>query len=139
MRETDENGKEKIRYLCAENRFRDSDKFHKFTNNATFFMTEANAKKEGIDLKLIEMLLAFSHFTYQESNGYLMIVDLQGVINCNEDGSNNLILTDPSIHSKNLLRFGKTNFGEKGMKNFFDEHRCNYFCKLLGFAFDNAK
>uniref|UniRef100_A0AC34FKG4 Alpha-type protein kinase domain-containing protein n=1 Tax=Panagrolaimus sp. ES5 TaxID=591445 RepID=A0AC34FKG4_9BILA len=140
MRENDENGKEKIRYLCAENRFCDNEKFYKFTNNATFFMTESNAKKNGIDLKLIEMLLAFSHFTYQESNGYLMIVDLQGVINQNEDGTKKLVLTDPSIHCKNLLRFGKTNFGEKGMKNFFDQHRCNSFCKLLGHAFkDNTK
>uniref|UniRef100_A0A914PXJ8 Alpha-type protein kinase domain-containing protein n=1 Tax=Panagrolaimus davidi TaxID=227884 RepID=A0A914PXJ8_9BILA len=139
IREKDENGKEKIRYMCAENRFRDNDKFQKFTNNATFFMTEANAKKDGINLKYIEMLLAFSHFTYQESNGYLMIVDLQGVINHNENGSKKFILTDPSIHCKNLLRFGKTNFGENGMKTFFEQHQCNSYCQKLGFAFDNKK
>ena len=61
-----------------------------------------------------------------------MVVDLQGVIHTDAEGHKSIVLTDPAIHCKDSLRFGKTNFGEKGMKAFFDRHDCNEICRKLG-------
>lgn len=83
---------------------------------------------------------AFSHFTYQKSTGAFMVVDLQGVFSINRDGTKLYQLTDPVIHkhSKKKNRrtrkwsFGRTDRGEKGMKAFFETHKCTDACKLLG-------
>jgi len=70
---------------------------------------------------------AFSHFTYEYSMGLMMVVDIQGVIQENE-----LIITDPAIHSYVLKdRFGETNHGKIGMMRFFKTHKCNDYCKKL--------
>ena len=66
---------------------------------------------------------AFSHFSYQYTQGYLMIVDLQGV------GG---ILTDPQIHCLNKDKFGIGNLGYVGFIRFFLSHNCNKYCKALG-------
>lgn len=54
---------------------------------------------------------AFSHFSYWRSGGRLMVVDLQGSLQCNED-TVEFLLTDPAIHKRcgysNLRHF---NFG----------------------------
>lgn len=65
---------------------------------------------------------AFSHFSWQITRGYLMIVDLQGVGN---------ILTDPQIHCVNTKKFGKGNLGYVGIMKFFMSHICNSYCKHL--------
>lgn len=65
---------------------------------------------------------ALSHFSWQFTKGYLMIVDLQG-------GS--AVLTDPQIHCINLKRFGAGNQGFLGMNKFFMTHFCNEYCKKL--------
>lgn len=65
---------------------------------------------------------AFSHFSWQITRGYLMIVDLQGVGN---------ILTDPQIHCMDPKKFGKGNLGYVGMMKFFMSHICNSYCKHL--------
>ena len=41
--------------------------------------------------------------------------DIQGV----KSGSK-LILTDPAIHCKNVLKFGNTNLGVRGIKKFLN-------------------
>jgi len=70
---------------------------------------------------------AFSHFTYEYSMGLMMVVDIQGVTQENE-----LIITDPAIHSYVLKdRFGETNHGKIGMIRFFETHTCNDYCKKL--------
>jgi hypothetical protein len=56
-----------------------------------------------------------------------MVVDLQGIIS-----GGTIELTDPAIHSTDLLRFGRTNLGEKGMSGFFSRHRCTEVCKNMG-------
>ena len=67
---------------------------------------------------------AFSHFTFERSQGELMVCDLQGVDN---------ILTDPAIHTRDPSRFvlSDTNLSEDGFKLFFSSHRCNTLCAKM--------
>eukprot|EP01041_Mallomonas_annulata_P018359 gene18359-37259_t len=61
-----------------------------------------------------ESLARFSRWTYEVTDGYMMVVDLQGVHT--EDG---YILTDPVILCEDVTKFGKTNLGKAAML------RCN--------------
>ncbi|KAF1999556.1 hypothetical protein P154DRAFT_546133 [Amniculicola lignicola CBS 123094] len=67
---------------------------------------------------------AFSHFTFERSQGRFLVCDLQGV------GS---LLTDPAIHTSDPERFklSDTNLGKEGFKFFFQAHACNEFCVKL--------
>ena len=76
-----------------------------------------------------EVVQAFSHWTYVASSKRLMVVDCQG---CFNSGLNKFLLTDPAIHCTTLLRFGGTNMGATGFKNFFKTHRCNDICRGIG-------
>ena len=70
---------------------------------------------------------AFSHYTWVKSDKRLVVCDIQGV----KKGTK-VILTDPAIHDKNVLRYGATNLGAKGMKKFFQSHQCNEICIRMG-------
>jgi hypothetical protein len=77
-----------------------------------------------------DVLLAFSHYTYVYSQRDILVCDLQGVLThsspmCFE-------LTDPAIHSKETGQFGRTDHGRKGMNLFFNTHKCNPLCEILG-------
>jgi hypothetical protein len=67
---------------------------------------------------------AFSHFTFERSQGRFLVSDLQGVSNS---------LTDPAIHTLDPDRFNlaDTNLGKEGFKFFFSTHVCNSICKQL--------
>ena len=69
---------------------------------------------------------AFSHWTYDITDGFLVVVDLQGV-----DREKQYILTDPSINCIEP-RFGLTNLGNVGIKMFFKSHSCNNVCQAMG-------
>ncbi|XP_077173771.1 LOW QUALITY PROTEIN: transient receptor potential cation channel subfamily M member 7 [Paroedura picta] len=76
---------------------------------------------------LEEMMLAFSHWTYEYTRGELLVLDLQGV------GEN---LTDPSVIKAGEKRssdmvFGPANLGEDAIKNFRAKHHCNSCCRKL--------
>uniref|UniRef100_A0ACB8E5S8 Transient receptor putative cation channel sub M member 7 n=1 Tax=Sphaerodactylus townsendi TaxID=933632 RepID=A0ACB8E5S8_9SAUR len=76
---------------------------------------------------LEEMMLAFSHWTYEYTRGELLVLDLQGV------GEN---LTDPSVIKAGEKRssdmvFGPANLGEDAIKNFRAKHHCNSSCRKL--------
>jgi len=59
-----------------------------------------------------------------------VVYDLQGI-----ELTDEFLLTDPAIHCIDSLRFGRTNFGEKGIKRcFLENHRCNDVCKKLGLS-----
>ncbi|XP_028401291.1 alpha-protein kinase vwkA-like [Dendronephthya gigantea] len=75
-------------------------------------------------------LNAFSHWTYHVTDGYLMVVDLQGVKHSTGDGFK-FTLTDPALHCKDLTRFSSTNLGTAGMHRFFRTHHCNSICKAM--------
>lgn len=66
---------------------------------------------------------AFSHFTFHQSHGQLMIVDIQGV---GDD------YTDPQIMSLDGEGYGRGNLGKKGMEKFLKTHECNGVCQQLG-------
>jgi len=65
---------------------------------------------------------AFTHFSWYSSNGELIVTNLKGVRNMNQ-----YEFTVPIIHSKNR-NFGATDYGSKGIKDFFREHQCNEIC-----------
>ncbi|KAM5350272.1 hypothetical protein ACJ41O_006777 [Fusarium nematophilum] len=68
---------------------------------------------------------AFSHFTFERSQGRFLVCDLQGV---------GRVLTDPGIHSRDVNRFRllDTNLHEDGFFFFFASHKCNSVCRQLG-------
>jgi len=72
------------------------------------------------------LLQAFSHWTYEATDRFLMVVDLQGVEREEEFG-----LTDPCILCIKPY-FGRTNLGKVGIKEFFRLHNCNSICQQLG-------
>jgi len=66
---------------------------------------------------------AYSHFSYEQSRGELIVVDIQGVGD---------VYTDPQIHTFNRGGdYGLGNLGMKGIKAFFASHRCNELCESL--------
>eukprot|EP01127_Copromyxa_protea_P001223 TRINITY_DN1123_c0_g1_i4.p1 TRINITY_DN1123_c0_g1~~TRINITY_DN1123_c0_g1_i4.p1 ORF type:complete len:223 (+),score=21.43 TRINITY_DN1123_c0_g1_i4:327-995(+) len=85
----------------------------KYSNNAGWVNNKIDS----------ELFNTFSHWTWAATNGYLIIVDLQGVNN---------LLTDPAIHCTDLLKFGDMNLGQEGMKQFFKNHKCSDKCREFG-------
>uniref|UniRef100_K7GIZ1 non-specific serine/threonine protein kinase n=1 Tax=Pelodiscus sinensis TaxID=13735 RepID=K7GIZ1_PELSI len=76
---------------------------------------------------LEEVMLAFSHWTYEYTRGELLVLDCEGV------GEN---LTDPSVIKAGEKRsydmvFGPANLGEDAIKNFRAKHHCNSCCRKL--------
>uniref|UniRef100_A0A914CDW0 Alpha-type protein kinase domain-containing protein n=1 Tax=Acrobeloides nanus TaxID=290746 RepID=A0A914CDW0_9BILA len=121
-----------LRMMSCERRYSKDDKFLRFTNNTDYGMLESTAKKYGVDLEFVDLLMSFSHWTYQASDKKLMVVDLQGIISTTKTGEKAVFLTDPAIHCDDNTRFGPMNLGKKGMENFFSRHKCNKFCDVLG-------
>lgn len=66
---------------------------------------------------------AFSHFTFEHTNGKELCVDIQGV---------GLQWTDPGLHSRQGGCFGPGDLGAEGMRRFFKTHQCNTLCCALG-------
>nr|XP_058157645.1 transient receptor potential cation channel subfamily M member 6 isoform X2 [Dasypus novemcinctus] len=93
--------------------------FRKYNNNNGDEIVPGNT--------LEELMLAFSHWTYEYTRGELLVLDLQGV------GEN---LTDPSVikpedkQSRGMV-FGPANLGEDAIRNFIAKHRCNSCCRKL--------
>ncbi|XP_023377711.1 transient receptor potential cation channel subfamily M member 6 isoform X1 [Pteropus vampyrus] len=93
--------------------------FQKYNNNNGDEIAPSNT--------LEELMLAFSHWTYEYTRGELLVLDLQGV------GEN---LTDPSVikpedkQSRGMV-FGPANLGEDAIRNFIAKHRCNSCCRKL--------
>lgn len=86
---------------------------------------------------------AYSHFTYDESEGDLIVVDIQGAVQqgvaiTNRNKNKNYLLTDPQIHSliseeteDGSQLYGGGDRGEEGMNDFFEGHKCSQLCKDL--------
>lgn len=94
-------------------------------SNTTWIKFNSNYGYVNDNITDIKILSAFSHYTYHITNGYLLVIDLQGIVR-----DTKIIISDPAVHChKNLTRFGKTNFGEIGINKFFETHTCNEICK----------
>lgn len=83
---------------------------------------------------------AFSHFTYRHTRRKMLVCDLQGVLNtaaADEGRAGVFELTDPVIHYRSDTGrkqvYGKTDLGSRGVNAFFETHKCNDVCRLLGF------
>lgn len=72
---------------------------------------------------------AFSHYTYCQSRGEVIVVDVQGV----DD-----MYTDPQFHTKSGAGYGVGNMGVEGMLKFFQTHRCNAVCRAIGLSPSHA-
>uniref|UniRef100_A0A7M5XME7 Alpha-type protein kinase domain-containing protein n=1 Tax=Clytia hemisphaerica TaxID=252671 RepID=A0A7M5XME7_9CNID len=79
---------------------------------------------------MYEKAEALTHFSYQESYEKLLLVDLQG---------SGYTLYDPEIATADELQqneneryFCAGNLNETAFTNFFDAHKCNIYCRLLG-------
>ena len=88
-----------------------------------------NTGERCVDDNLIaDKAEAFCHYSYEKSEGKLMVVDIQG---------SNYILYDPEIASKEAYDekgnhlFCSVNLSGKAIDGFFKSHNCNKFCKLL--------
>ena len=107
------------------------------TNEKMFLlMKKVNQTISNSELKFsneFPILVAFSHFTFIESKGHLVIFDLRsfyekgwGIWNCHK-----ILLTEPVIFSKSEKRFSSSNLGQKGLDRFEKEHKCNYICDKI--------
>lgn len=69
------------------------------------------------------VMQALSHFSYHITEGQELLCDVQGGIyeNC-------AVLTDPVICSREE-RYGSTDLGRRGIQKFFENHKCNEYCR----------
>jgi hypothetical protein len=103
----------------------------------------SDAKVMDIDLTgvtLDDIPQAFSHFSYRYSNRSVLICDLQGFLDTSAEPAR-FRLTDPAIHYTNRRRTRRerTNKGRKGVRKFYQTHKCNKICKLLGLPDNDTK
>lgn len=113
--------------------------FVKYNNNCGYVLSDAGlyGGKYGW------VASTFCHYVYEKTGGQLMVVDIQGWVNKNE-----IILTDPQIHSRSLAkneiaasvqngtwfqRFSLGNLGFVGMIHFFYSHSCTRECNQMGY------
>jgi len=66
---------------------------------------------------------AFSHFTFANSGGKMVVCDIQGVHD---------MYTDPQIHTLDGKGFGQGNMGKGGIDKWIKTHVCNDICRYLG-------
>ena len=93
--------------------------YTKFNSNSGYVSCEADPVNDTCQ--------AYSYYTWVKSDKRLVVCDIQGV----KKGSR-VILTDPAVHDKNVLLYGGTNLGARGMKKFFQSHHCNQICIRMG-------
>ncbi|GMS99005.1 hypothetical protein PENTCL1PPCAC_21180, partial [Pristionchus entomophagus] len=120
------------RFMSFERRFSADTKFVRFTNNAGYHIMEEKALGLGVSMEFVQLIFAFSHYTYKASGRFLMVVDLEGAVRIGSADRAGILLTDPAIHCQDRTRYRPMNFGPDGMKEFFLNHKCNDFCKDLG-------
>ena len=121
------------RFMAHEKKFRGiSPVMVKYTNNMNYVISAE--KLDETERLRRDIVLAFSHFSYDITGKYLLVCDLQGVHSVDRHGGPTVLLTDPAIHCEKHHRFGKTNHKESGFKSFFKTHVCNNYCRSLGLS-----
>uniref|UniRef100_A0A674P9K6 non-specific serine/threonine protein kinase n=1 Tax=Takifugu rubripes TaxID=31033 RepID=A0A674P9K6_TAKRU len=99
------------RNMCGE--------FRKYNNNS--------GEEIAPCCSLEELLLAFSHWTFEYSHRELLVLDIQGVGEA---------LTDPTVimaqEKRGEMLFGPDNLGDVAIKGFLQRHCCRTSCSRLG-------
>ncbi|XP_078026969.1 transient receptor potential cation channel subfamily M member 6 isoform X4 [Epinephelus lanceolatus] len=98
--------------------------FRKYNNNTGEEITPC--------CSLEEMLLAFSHWTYEYSCRELLVLDIQGVGEELTDPT--VIMTDDQSGSRGEMLFGPDNLGDAAISGFLQKHSCGGCCHRLGLA-----
>lgn len=118
-------------------------KFIKFNSNNGFVNNE-NRDGASINLsigvvKLTDFVQAFSHWVYVQTGHSMIVCDLQGILDM--EGRRPVFrLTDPAICSKGKNnRYGKTDLGMRGIRDFCCRHNCSSVCKALNLPMMRAK
>ena len=70
---------------------------------------------------------AFSHFTYQDSNGEMVIFDLKTL----KESNGGHLLTEPVIFSSIFGQYTSADLGPRGLEQFTQTHQCNSLCYQL--------
>uniref|UniRef100_A0A8C8DVH4 non-specific serine/threonine protein kinase n=1 Tax=Oryzias sinensis TaxID=183150 RepID=A0A8C8DVH4_9TELE len=96
--------------------------FRKYNNNTGEEITPCSS--------LEDMLLAFSHWTYEHSCKELLVLDIQGVGEELTDPT--VIMADDQSGGKGDLLFGPDNLGVAAINGFLQKHTCNLCCHRLG-------
>ncbi|XP_034068678.1 transient receptor potential cation channel subfamily M member 6 isoform X4 [Gymnodraco acuticeps] len=99
--------------------------FRKYNNNTT-------GEEITPCCSLEEMLLAFSHWTYEYSNRELLVLDIQGVGAELTDPT--VIMSDDQSGSRGEMLFGPDNLGDAAISGFLQRHSCGACCRRLGLA-----
>ncbi len=94
--------------------------YRKYSNNHGYLPM---AIRNATEFKIAQ---AYSHFTYDYSEGAIIVVDIKGIAT-----DKGLYFIDPAVHSCQRL-YGATDLSFEGMKAFFGTHDCNDFCRQLG-------
>ena len=76
-------------------------KFEKYNGNHGLCMPSPTPS--GTDHSAVQ---AFSHWTYEESRHEIMVVDCQGVFCPHPEEGGTFLLTDPAVHSDDVMKFG---------------------------------
>jgi len=115
-----ENGKIEYKYFAVEKVLKGP--FTKYNNNFGFVADFSQFKEKTQELVLFnEVAQSFSHYSFQKSDGYILICDLQGVVQK---------LTDPMILNKNKTNL-QGDLSGPGIAQFFQKHQCNDICQKL--------
>uniref|UniRef100_A0A3Q3XCR1 non-specific serine/threonine protein kinase n=1 Tax=Mola mola TaxID=94237 RepID=A0A3Q3XCR1_MOLML len=80
---------------------------------------------------LEEMLLAFSHWTYEYSTFYNTVVFLSGVGEALTDPT--VIMADDKSCNMGEMLFGPDNLGEDAISGFLQKHSCRTSCRRLAY------
>ncbi|XP_069034204.1 transient receptor potential cation channel subfamily M member 6 isoform X1 [Embiotoca jacksoni] len=96
--------------------------FRKYNNNTGEEITPC--------CSLEEMLLAFSHWTYEYSRRELLVLDIQGVGEELTDPT--VIMADNQSGNRGEMLFGPDNLGDAAINGFLQKHSCSVCCRRLG-------
>ena len=114
------DGKQQSKYYAVEKVLKGT--FTKYNNNFDFVADFSKYEEKTKEMSAFNKVAqAFSHYTFQKSDGNLLVCDLQGVVNK---------LTDPMILTKNKSNLSG-DLSCAGIAQFFATHQCNDICKIL--------
>lgn len=95
-----------------------------YVRKRSWFQYE-NGQKAQSNKPWMEILRAFSHFSYAWSQGRFIISGLRGSVDKKDQV---LIICNPIVLTVRGGRFGCRDTGSNGMDNFFSSHLCNSVC-----------